>query len=124
MTWNACMFSIMRDLTGKHFMYTRRKVCIEFAKRLDPDMGFYYFTSISSDNRFMEGERPDFDQKLTRSCQMFDLGGERPSNLIYGLATFPQPGAKSVHVTYHNLPIDATHHQEQARISAIMLTFE
>ena len=37
-----CMFSIMRDLTGKHFTlrearYTWRKVCIEFTKRLDPD---------------------------------------------------------------------------------------
>ena len=47
-----CMFSIMRDLTGKHFTlhearYTWRKVCIEFAKRLDPDIGYYYFTSIT-----------------------------------------------------------------------------
>ena len=106
-----CMFSIMRDLTGKHFMlrearYTWRKVCIEFAKRLDPDLGFYYFTS--SHDRFMEGERPDFDHKSTRkSSNVRPRRRERPSNLIYGLATFPQPGAKSVRVTYHNLPIDA-----------------
>ena len=60
-----CMFSIMRDLTGKHFTlrevrYTWRKSCIEFAKRLDPDIGFYYFSS--SHDRFYEGERPHFDE--------------------------------------------------------------
>ena len=46
-----CMFSIMRDLTGKHFtlreaQYTWRKVCVEFAKRLDPDTGFYYSVQL------------------------------------------------------------------------------
>lgn len=60
-----CMFSIMRDLRGKHFTlrearYTWRKCCIEFAKRLDPDIGFYYFSS--SHDHFYEGERPHFDE--------------------------------------------------------------
>ncbi len=45
-----CIFSIMRDLIGKHFTlrhvrYAWRKMCSEFSKRLDPDLGFYYFTS-------------------------------------------------------------------------------
>ena len=57
-----CMFSVMRDLTGKHFTlreakYTWQKVCIEFTKRLDPDIGYY-----SSHDRFYEGERPHFDE--------------------------------------------------------------
>ena len=59
-----CLFSIMRDLAGKHFTvrtasYNWRKVCLEFSKRLDPDLGFYYHTS--SHNRFYGGERPSFD---------------------------------------------------------------
>ena len=105
-----CMFSIMRDLTGKHFTlrearYTWRKVCIEFTKRLDPDLGFYYFTS--SHDRFIEGERPDFDQKSTRkSSNIRPRRRERPSNLMYGLATFPQAAAQSLRVKYHNLPVD------------------
>ena len=60
-----CMFSIMRDLTGKHFMlrevrYTWRKVCIEFSKCLDQELGFYYF--MSSHDHFIKGERPDLSQ--------------------------------------------------------------
>lgn len=54
-----CMFFVMRDLAGKHFTlrkarYTWRKVCTEFTKRLDPDLGFYYFTS--SHDRFYESQ--------------------------------------------------------------------
>ena len=106
-----CMFSIMGDLTGKHFTlrevrYTWRKVCVEFAKRLDPDLGFYYFTSFH--DRFIEGDRPDFDQEPTRkSSSIRPRRRERPSNLMYGLATSPQPAAQSVRVKYHNLPLDA-----------------
>ena len=41
------LFSIMRDLSGKHFTvrvarYNWRKICIEFSKRLNPDLGFFY----------------------------------------------------------------------------------
>ena len=51
-----CMFSIMRDLTGKHFTlrearYTWRKTCIEFSKRLDPDIGISHQYTIA----FMKG---------------------------------------------------------------------
>ena len=40
-----CLFSIMRDLAGKHFTlrtwnYNWRKVCLELSKRLDPYLGF------------------------------------------------------------------------------------
>ena len=106
-----CMFSIMRDLTGKHFTlrearYTWRKVCIEFTKRLDPDLGFYYFTS--SHDRFMEGERPDFDEKPTKekAAIVRVRRREKPSSLVYGLATFPQPAAQSVRVKFHNIPLE------------------
>ena len=60
-----CMFSVMRDLTGKHFTlqevrYTWRKVCLEFAKRMDPQLGYYYFTTAH--DRFQEGNHPHFDK--------------------------------------------------------------
>ena len=102
----------MRDLTGKHFTfrevrYTWRKVCIEFAKRPDPDLGFYYFTS--SHDRFIEGERLNFDQKsIRKSSSIRPRRRQWPSNLIYyDLGTFPQPAAQSLRVKYHKLPVDA-----------------
>lgn len=54
-----CMFSIIRDLPGKHFTlctakYNWRKVCG------DPDFHFFYHTS--SHDRFSEGDRPSFDE--------------------------------------------------------------
>ena len=106
-----CMFSIMRDLTGKHFTlreakYTWRKVCIEFLKRLDPDIGFYYFTS--SHDRFYEGERPHFDEKTTTTRERTKRvrRREQPSNLMFGRATLSAPGSRSTRMTFHNLPLE------------------
>ena len=104
-----CMFSIMRDLTGKHFTlrearYTWRKACIEFSKRLDPDLGFYYFSS--SHDRFYEGERPHFDEKPTKKANKRVRRREQPANLMFGRATLPTPGARSTRLEFHNLPLD------------------
>ena len=59
-----CFFSIMRDLGGKHFtvrvaQYNWRKVCLEFSKRLDPDLCFHYHTGAH--DRFYGGDRASFD---------------------------------------------------------------
>lgn len=112
-----CLFSIMRDLAGKHFTvrtasYNWRKVCLEFSKRLDPDLGFYYHTS--SHDRFYEGERPSFDiqasgkssrnprnQRVRRRDQL--------SQMVFGRVTLPTPGARSVCMQYHNVPVELPH---------------
>ena len=104
-----CMFSIMRDLTGKHFTVreakrTWRKTCIEFAKRMDPDIGFYYFTSAH--DRFYEGERPHFDERPHKVKKQRIRRRELGSSLVFGRATLPVPGARSVRMTYHNLPLE------------------
>ena len=54
-----CFFSVVRDLVGKNFTVKQvklcwRKVCLEFNKRLNPELPFFYFTS--SHDRFHEGE--------------------------------------------------------------------
>ena len=59
-----CFFSMMRDLLGSSFRLTTvmqewRKICIEFDKRLDPQLPFYYYTS--DHDRYYEGERPSFN---------------------------------------------------------------
>ena len=103
-----CMFSVMRDLTGKHFTlrqsrYTWRKACIELDKRLDPNLGFYYFSS--SHNRFYEGDRPHFDEKPSKTKKKRIRKREQPAHLMYGRATLPETGSRSTRMTFHNLPV-------------------
>ena len=45
-----CFFSVARDMVGKSFtvrdmQYAWRKISIEYAKRADPDLPFYYHTT-------------------------------------------------------------------------------
>ena len=42
-------------------MFGWQKACNEFAKRLDPDLPFYYYTSHHQ--RFYEGEMLDFSHQ-------------------------------------------------------------
>ena len=84
-----CFFCIMRDNVGKNFtlkhvsmvnfhylqiIYTYlisycqvfhewRKICFEFAKRIDPDLPFYYYTTS---DRFYDSSTPlpSFDKPL------------------------------------------------------------
>ena len=99
-------------MTGKHFTlrharYNWRKTCHEFAKRLDPSLPYYYYTS--SHDRFCEGEMPSFDvpalsnrnprkQRVRRREQL--------SELVFGRATLPKPGVRSTRLEYHNVPIN------------------
>ena len=57
-----CFFSLTRNMIGNHFtvkdiQFGWRKICNEFAKRLDKELPFYYYTSRHE--RFFEGERPN-----------------------------------------------------------------
>jgi len=57
-----CFFSVMRDHVGLNFtvkqvQFTWRKVCLEFQKRINKDLLYYYFTST----RFYEGPRASFN---------------------------------------------------------------
>ncbi len=64
-----CFFSVTRDLVGKNFTLKQvqigwRKICLEFEKRTNPDLPFYYYTS--NHDRFYEGDRPSFDMQPAR----------------------------------------------------------
>ena len=109
-----CLFSMLRDLTGKHFTLRQatnnwRKVCIEFNKRLDPDLPFYYHTS--SHDRFYEGVRPSFDlpgkakSKSNPRKQKVNTK-ELFSQLTFGRVTLPTPGETSIGSKFHNVPTD------------------
>ena len=107
-----CLFSIMRDLAGKHFTlrtwnYNWHKVCLELSKRLDPHLGFYYHTS--SHDCFYEGERPSFDRPgkslrnpRTRRVRRREL----LTDFVFERATLPEAGATSVRLQFHNVPVE------------------
>ena len=65
-----CFFSMVRDAIGRNFTtkevkFEICKVFTEFAKRVDPDLPFYYHTS--SHTRYYEGPLPQFDQPSRRN---------------------------------------------------------
>lgn len=50
-----CFFSILRGFVGKHFtvkqvQFEFRELCIEFKKRMDPDLLFYNYTAAHDRN--------------------------------------------------------------------------
>ena len=76
---------------------------IEFMKRMNPDLPFYYYTSAHT--RFYEGVMPDFSvpgskpRKLRRAPQRELLG---PG----GRVTMAVRGTGSIRPTFHNVPVD------------------
>ena len=118
-----CLFSILRDMVGKHFTlhtvkYNWRKVCIELSKRLDPSLPYYYHTS--SHDRFYEGERPSFDElgkskrnpRSQRTQRIEQLSG------MQGRITLSKPGERSTRNTFHNVPVD--HPPPPSQITALI----
>ena len=105
-----CFFSVMRDNIGKNFTLKEvkfgfRKVCIEFWKRIDPNLPFFYHTS--SHHCFAEGMLPDFDQPRKRKRHFDRLPRrEQPSAFVPGRATLPVRGSLSVRPQFHNKPLD------------------
>ena len=77
---------------------------MEFMKRMNPDLPFYYHTS--SHQRFYEGEMPSFSempkkpQKVKRAPRR-ELMGDIGRRL-----SFPVRGSLSVRAEFHNVPVD------------------
>ena len=105
-----CFFSVIRDLVGKDFTLKHvqtewRKICVEFNKRLSPDLPFYYYTS--DHDRFYEGERPDFNKpshEKSRLEMMRPTRRELTSAFVSGRISLPVRGSISVRPQFHNLP--------------------
>ena len=107
-----CFFSVMRDNIGKNFTlkevkFNFRKVCLEFWKRIDPNLPYFYHTS--SHHRFSEGILPDFDQPRTskRKSRFSRVPQrEQPAAFVPGRATLPVRGSLSIRPQFHNKPLD------------------
>ena len=104
-----CFFSVLRDsvgadLTVKQVQYSWRCSCIEFSKRNDKNLPFYYYTTAHG--RFYEGPWPSFSipsskkhhTKRVRQIEM--LTGQ-----ALGRTTLPTAGSRSVRFTYHNVAV-------------------
>jgi len=107
-----CLFSLMRDMVGSHFTlqclkYNWRKVCLEFNKRLDPSLPFFYHTS--SHDRFYEGDRPAFSEVQSKSKHNPRAQRSRlveQLSCMQGRVSVPKPGERSTRCTYHNKPVN------------------
>ena len=103
-----CFFSVMRDLIGKDFTLKQvkvgfRKVTMEFCKRMDPDLMYFYHTS--SHSRFHEGPLPDFNQPSSKKIRHVPQR-EQLAKVIPGRATLPVRGSLSTRPKFHNLPLE------------------
>ena len=79
---------------------------MEFAKRLDPSLPFYYY---STSDRFYEGDMPNFNKtpdpekpKKSRRAPRREQIGANVSRRI----TMASRGSGSVRATFHNFPVD------------------
>lgn len=107
----SVFFSVMRDMVGTNFTVKQaqiawRKVCIEFEKRIDDSLPFYYFTS--SHDRFYEACRPSFDipseqKKKTRRIPHSEQIAS--ASLSSGRATLPIRGTQTIRPRFHKGPV-------------------
>ena len=80
-------------------------MCIEYSKRMDPSLPYYYHTA--SHDRFYEGPRPEFSvrpkkpsrqKRVPRREQLGPIAGSR--------VTMAVSGSKSIRAEYHNCPVN------------------
>lgn len=116
-----CFFSVLRDLVGANFTlkqakFAWRKVCIEFQKRIDPSLPFYYFTSAH--DRLYEGPRPSFNEAVGNKKSKRVPKGEQIASLVTGRATLRVRGSLCVRPQFHkqavSIPPPSTVHSHLA----------
>jgi hypothetical protein len=107
-----CLFSTLRDTIGQHFTCKSvfkewRKVCIEYSKRIDVDLPFYYYTATHG--RFYEGERETFDKyhkSKQNPTQQRVRTIEQQGKLTTGRTTLIKTGEKSIRRQFHCIPVE------------------
>lgn len=79
---------------------------MEYSKRLDPELTFYYHTS--SHNRYSEGPLPEFSQVQRRRKRKHTRAPvrEQPAAFASRRAMLPVHGSLGVRAQFHNQPLD------------------
>ena len=83
-----------------------RKVTLEFVKRMDPELPFYYHTSTHT--RYNEGPLPDFNSTINQPKRKGKRAPRRDIStaMFARRASLPVHGTLSVRTQFHNQPID------------------
>ena len=82
-----------------------RKICIEYDKRLDPQLPFYYYTS--DHDRYYEGERPSFNIPTIHVSQLEILRRarrEETSTFVSGQVSLMVKDSLLIRQQFHKLP--------------------
>ena len=95
--------------TSKAVMLEWRKICNEFAKRIDSKLPFFYYTATH--DRFYEGEMQSFDvQGLKKSTSnprnQRGRTVEQPGKLASGRASLIRTRHGSIRRQFHAVPTD------------------
>lgn len=107
-----CFFSVIRDTIGKNFTvkevkHSFKKIVIEFLKRLNPELPFFYHTSTHV--RFREGPLASFNEPSSdkpRRKHARPPRREQPAVFAPGRASMPVRGSLSVRAQFHNQPVE------------------
>lgn len=81
-----------------------RKVCIEYYKRMDPSLPFYYHTATH--DRFYEGPRPQFSVPATSVRRKRPRRREQLGPIAGSRVRVAVSGSKSIRAEFHNHPVD------------------
>lgn len=79
-------------------------MCVEFRKRMDPELPFYFFTS--SQHRFYESAMPDFSKKPEKAKKPKRAPRRELIGSVGRRVSLPVRGSLSVRATFHYVPID------------------
>lgn len=92
------------NFTKKQVLYNFRKVALEFTKRLDPDLPFYYHTS--SYNRYHEDPLADFNEASGKRRKSSRAPRRETKAFAGRRATLPVQGSLSIRTQFHNQPLN------------------
>ena len=86
---------------------------------MDETLPYYYYTA--SHDRFYEGERPEFNKPSSASTSRNPrhMRAKKSESLVghnLGRTTLPVSGARSIRLTYHNIPVEIPPPPKQTHI--------
>ena len=107
------IISLFHEILGpifdiKEFFDEFPKILNEFAKRIDPDCPFYYWTGCHT--RFQDFPLPSFNEPSKKGTERLDrvILSRRgdPGIFVANRASLPQRGQLTVRANFHRAPVE------------------
>ena len=92
-----------KNITLKIVQNEMRKVHVEYNKRQDPHLLYYYHTSTHG--RYYEGQRPQFSEPPKKQKEKRIPRREQPGALVPGRASLAVHGQQLVRMKYQLVPL-------------------